>query len=332
MLYVTTKNKHDAYTAYRTLHADRGTDGGLFMPFRMVNLDRQQVLELRDKSFGQCVAETLNRFFSCGLTGWDVEFCIGRYPTQTVDVGHRILVAQTWHNQAWDYAWAERTLAEKLCGDLPEGQVPAWVKIAIRVAFLTGVFGQLLEQGAVSPENPMDVAVPGGDFSIPMSVWYARQMGLPIANIICGCADNSPAWDLLHLGTVKTEENMPAFLEQLICETLGHKEAQRYGEVCADGGVYSLLPVEAEKLRRGMFAGVVSQDRVETLISNVYNTDAYILGPKASIAYGGLLDYRAKTGANRMALLLAERSPVCDGDLVAKAMGITKSELREKLQ
>ena len=332
MLYVTTKNKHDAYTAYRTLHADCADDGGLFMPFRMVTLDRQQVLELKDESFGQCVAETLNRFFACRLTGWDVEFCIGRYPAKTVDVGHRILSSQTWHNQAWDYAWAERTLAQKICGDLPEGKVPAWVKIAIRVAFLAGVFGQLLEQGVVSPENPVDVAVPGGDFSIPMSVWYARKIGLPVANIICGCEENSPAWDLLHLGTVKTETEMPTFLEQLICETLGHREAQRYGDVCAARGVYSLLPVEAEKLRSGMFAGVISQDRVATLISNVYRTDAYVLGPNTSLAYGGLLDFRAKTGENRVALLLAERSPLCDGDLVANAMGITKNELREKLQ
>ena len=332
MLYVTTKNKHDAYTAYRTLHADRANDGGLFMPFRMVRLDRQQVLELQDKSFGQRVAETLNRFFACRLTGWDVEFCIGRSPAKIVDVGHRILSSQTWHNQAWDYAWAERALAQKICGELPEGKVPAWVKIAIRVAFLTGVFGQLLEHGAVSPENPVDVAVPSGDFAVPMSVWYARQMGLPIANIICGCVDNSPAWDLLHLGTVKTETGMPAFLEQLICETLGHREAQRYGEVCAARGVYSLLPVEAEKLRSRMFAGVISQDRVTTLISNVYRTDAYVLGPQASLAYGGLLDFRAKTGENRLALLLAERSPICDGDFVANAMGITKNELREKLQ
>ena len=332
MLYVTTKNKHDAYTAYRTLHAERANDGGLFMPFRMVQLDRDQIMELKEKTFGQCVAETLNRFFACQLTGWDVEFCIGRYPAKTVDVGHRIVSAQTWHNQAWDYAWAEQELAKKLCVELPEGKVPAWVKIAIRIAFLTGVFGQILEQGTVSPENPVDVAVPGGDFSVPMSVWYARKMGLPIANIICGCGDNSPAWDLLHLGTVKTEEDMPAFLEQLICETLGHGESKRYGEACADGGVYTLLPEEAEALRAGMFAGVISQDRAETLISNVYRTDAYILGPQASVAYGGLLDYRAKTGANRLAVLLAERSPVCDDEMVSVAVGIAKSELREKVQ
>ncbi len=331
MLYVTTQNKHDTNTAHKTLFADRSGDGGLYLPFRMVTLDRQQVLELKDKSFGQCVAETLNRFFACRLTGWDVEFSIGRYPAKTVDLGQRILSSQTWHNQAWDYSWAERALAQKICGCAQE-QPSAWVKIAIRVAFLTGIFGSLLEQELVSPEAPVDVAVPGGDFSIPMSVWYARALGLPIANIICGCLENSPAWDLLHLGTVKTDGAMPAFLEQLICETLGHREASRYADICSRGGTYSLLPVDAQKLRQGIFAGVVSRDRVGALIPSVYRTNSYILGPVTALAYGGLLDFRAKTGENRQALLLAERSPLCDGDFVANAMGITRDELKEKLQ
>ena len=332
MLYVTTRNKHDAYTAHRTLLADRAPDGGLYLPFRMVTLDRQQVLALADKSFGQCVAETLNRFFACQLTGWDVEFCIGRYPIKTMDISHRIVVAQTWHNQAWDYAWAERALAQKLCADMVCQQPSAWMRIAIRVAFLTGIFSELIRQGIADPDHPMDVAVPAGDFSIPMSVWYARHMGLPVANIICGCEDDSAAWDLLHLGTVKIDGNMPAHLEQLVCETLGHGEARRYSEVCCNGGVYSLLPVDAEKLRGGMFAAVISKDRICSVISSVNRTSGYILGPKAALGYGGLLDFRAMTGENRPALLMAERSPVCDGDLVAGVMGITTAELKERMQ
>ena len=329
MLYATTRDNHDAYTAHKALTENRAPDGGFYVPFRMPQYSLEEIESLKQKSFGQCVAEVLNQLFGTTLTAWDVECTIGRSCARINPMTQRIVVAEVWHNLDWNF----KSTVSGILSLLTEEKIPSdWAMIGIRIAVLFGLFGKLMRKGLVDMKNPMDIAVMSGDFSAPMAAWYARQMGLPIANIICGCADNSPAWDLLHLGTVKTEGDMPAFLEQLICETLGHKEAQRYGEVCADGGVYSLLPVEAEKLRRGMFAGVVSQDRVETLISNVYNTDAYILGPKASIAYGGLLDYRAKTGANRLALLLAERSPVCDGDLVAKAMGISKSELREKLQ
>ena len=333
MLYLTTRSKYDAYTAHRTLCADQSPDGGQFVPYCMPVMDRVQILELSEKSFSQCVAEVLNRFFSCRLTGWDVEFCIGRYPVKTEDISHRMIVAQTWHNQAWDYAWAERALAEKICGgELPAGDPSAWLKIAIRIAFLTGIFADLIRQGIADPEHPVDVAVPAGDFAAPMSVWYARQMGLPIANIICGCQGDGTEWDLLHLGTVKLDEDMPVHFERLICGTLGFDEAKRYSDACRDAAVYSLLPVDGEKLRRGVFAAVISNDRLEATILGAHRTSGYVLGPKSALGYGALLDFRAKTGDNRPALLLAERSPVQDAEYVASCMGITAEELKETLK
>ena len=333
MLYVTTRNRHDAHTAHRTLCSDRAPDEGMYVPFKMVELSRQQVLDLGQMSFGQCVAETLNAFFACNISGWDVEFCIGRYPAKIEDVGHRVLAAQTWHNLVGDYAWAEKSLAEYICGDnMPREGATGWVKIAIRIAFLTGVFSELIRKGVTDPDHPLDVAVPAGDFSIPMSVWYARQMGLPIANIICSSEENGCIWDLLHLGTVKADEPLPEHLERLICETLGQDESVRFAQICAMEDEYSLLGIDAEKLRKGMFAAVISKDRLLSMIPSVYRTSDYILGPGAALAYSGLLDYRAKTGENRKALLLAERSPMCDCDLVARIMNMTVPELRAKMK
>ena len=333
MLYVTTRSRNDAFTAHRTICSELAPDEGMYLPFKMAELDRKQVLELGEISFCQAVADTINRFFTCNITGWDVEFCIGRYPAKIVDVRHKILAAQTWHNQAWDYAWAEKALAERICGaSMPFSGATGWVKIVIRMAFLTGLFGELIRKGAVDPEHPVDVAVPSGDFSVPMSVWYAKQMGLPIANIICGCADNGAVWDLLHLGAVKTSENMPAHLERLICGVLGQEEAVRYSQICALEEEYSLAPFAAEKLRKGMFAAVISPDRLAGTIPSLYRTSDYILGPAAALAYSGLLDYRAKTGETRPALLLAERSPVCDKEFVARAMNMSVLQLKEILK
>jgi hypothetical protein len=299
----------------------------------MVQMDRKQVLELGQMSFGQCVSEILNQFFTCNITSWDVEFCIGRYPVKIEDVGHRVLAAQTWHNLVADYAWAEKSLAEYICGSsMPPEGATGWVKIAIRIAFLTGVFGELIRKGIADPEHPVDVAVPTGDFAIPMSVWYARQMGLPIANIICSSEESSFVWDLLQWGTVKTDEDVPEHLERLICGVLGQEECVRFVQTCAMQEEYSLLGIDKEKLRKGMFAAVISKDRLVATIPSVYRTRDYILGPAAALGYSGLLDYRAKTGENRTALLLAERSPMCDCDFVARVMNMTVPELRAKIK
>ena len=45
------------------------------------------------------------------------------------------------------------------------------------------------------------------------------------------------------------------------------------------------------------------------------------------IREGSLLDYRAKTGESRNVLLLAERSPTCDVERVAKFLRTDTSEV-----
>ena len=77
MLYLTTRDKFDTYTVYRTLHEDTAPNGGLFFPFRLPAVSLET---LKGKTFCECVADVLNLFFSAGLTGKEVEFSVGRYP------------------------------------------------------------------------------------------------------------------------------------------------------------------------------------------------------------------------------------------------------------
>ncbi len=81
MLYVTTRNNRDAYTAQRVLRENRGPDGGLYVPFREPVFSREEIDALKEKSFHQCVAEVLNRLFITKLTRWDVEFCVRQHPS-----------------------------------------------------------------------------------------------------------------------------------------------------------------------------------------------------------------------------------------------------------
>ena len=325
MLYLTTRDKSDAFTAHRVLRENRGQDGGFYLPFRMPSFSQEELLTLKEKSFGQCMADMLNLFFSCHMTGWDVEFSIGRYPVKLAGVNQRVVAVQLWNNQASDFQKLERTLTDKLCGDV--GNAPSWVTISIRIAALFGAYGELLRTGQVQPEMAFDVAVPTGDFSWAMAVWYARQMGLPVANIICGCYQNSAVWELLHLGEARTDE-LPEELERLVFGTLGIEEVKRY---CGQTGTYRLLPADLERIRKGLFAAVVSQERVDAAIPSVYRTGGYILGPSGALAYSALQDYRARSGESRLAILLEDRSPLLDSKTVARAMGITEQELKQKI-
>ena len=67
------------------------------------------------------------------------------------------------------------------------------------------------------------------------------------------------------------------------------------------------------------------------VISSVAKTDRYALDGYAAAVYGGVQDYRAKTGENRSALLIAQYDPADDAGSIAEALGITEAQLREKI-
>lgn len=345
MLYVTTRNKNDAHTAHKTLTADRGSCGGYFVPFQMPVYSAEEIEGLKEKSFGQTVAEVLNLFFNARLDGWDVDFSIGRYPVRLVSMSRKVMVAETWHNPDWDFARMVRNLASRIRGNDDSKGVPSdWAWTSIRIATLFGLYGELLRQGVAGNDQRIDVAVIAGDFSAPMAAWYAREMGLPIGNIICSCNENCAVWDLLHHGQMRTDMiavptntpecdiGLPASIERLIYGQLGAGEVRRFLEACSEGRDYILNEEQLAQLRRGFSSAVVSQKRMETVIHNVYRTCTYLLDPYSALAYGGLQDYRTNAEEGRNALLLTERSPVCSAATVAKAMGITVQDLKERLR
>ena len=331
MLYVTTRNQREQYPALRTLGQDYGPDGGAFVPFRLPYFGREEVEVLRHMSFGSTMAMVLNRLFLPWLDGVELDFALGRMPVKLTEMSHRIAVAELWHNIHFHFDWIVGELTRRLRVESQQGlPVTAWAELAARIAALFGVFGQLQRTGAVTFDQGMDVAVASGDFTMPMAVWYARDMGLPVCNVIC-CDESSAVWDLLHHGQVRTAEKLPEGLERLIFGRLGEEEALRYVRICRRGGMYAPGEEELTLLQQGMFASVVSARRRARTIANVYAAKGYLMGPEAAMAFAGLQDYRATAGEGRLALILAQRRPADDLETVAGAVGMDPAALKARL-
>ncbi len=338
MLYITTRDKRDAHTAYRTLTQDRGPDGGFFVPYRMpvLNMD-----DYRNCSFGQTVADILNRFFAARLTGWDVDLAVGRSCVKLVPMNYRLWTAELWRNQGQSFDWIVQTLNARLRDG---GHEPTeWVRIAVRIAVLGGIFGELCRSTAADAVHPVDVAVAAGDFSAVCALRYAREMGMPVGTVICASNDNSSVWDLLHQGQLHTDAavistglpemdyQLPPGLERLVFASLGYDGCRDYVDACRRGGLYAPGEDGAAALSRGLYSTVVSRRRMEDIIRSVHRTSTRILDPHAAYAFGALQDYRAKTGESRPALILSEHTPARSG-IAAAALGLNAQALKQLLQ
>ena len=315
MLYVSTRNNSDAYTAHRALHECNAPDGGYYFPFRLPYLSADELYAIKKQSPGETVAYILNLFFGLRLTGWDVECVIGRFPFQIVPMNYRLLMAEVWRNpgESWDYLL--RNLYGLLLGKKGNSVMPAgWALIAIEIALLFGVYSA----ADSLPENGLDIAVTAGDFSDVISVLFAKDMGFPVNVTICVFNENGAVWDLINKGELSTgvtavktsipelDHAVPDYLEYLPFRCFGSSEVIRYTDACERKANYYIDDEYLHQLNHDLFAAVVSTSRVELIKSSMYRTNQYNIDPYTALAYGGLQDYRAYTGISKDTLILSK--------------------------
>ncbi len=341
MLYVTARDHRDAYTAHRALTQDRADDGGLFAPLHLPRLSDDRIAEWISDSFGSTMAQILNLFFGSGISASQVEFAVGRKPVRLKPLSHRIVFAETWHNPGEDWHWCARRLSRLLLSRYGKDICSEWMGVAVRIGMLFDAYGQLCRKGIVQMGEPVDASFVSGDFSGPMAARYARELGLPIGEIICCCNENNGLWELLHQGSFSTNAvavntplpeadiAVPASLERLVFACGGTGESAAYLEICRRGGEY--VPGEAllKRMKSGLSVSVVGSERTANTVRTVFGTYDYLMDPATALAYAGLLDYRATRGAGRYALVLSPCAPGKFPERTASALKIPVSDLKQ---
>lgn len=314
MLYLTTRDHRDAFTAYRALTEDAAKDGGLYIPMRLPLFDQASLSPLVENPFSETVAAVLNQFFSANLNAWDIECCIGKDPLKLSVVGRKTLIAEVWHNYGRSYEYAVSSISDRLLSPL-KAPVSSWTRVAIGIAFAFGMFTELCRNDIIDQCDAIDVCVPDGDYSLPAAMLYAKQMGLPIGKIIISSGANSAIWDLINHGqmsTVLLNCVQKLAMERLICCTVGQNEVVSYSAACDRHGVYSVPEDKMDALPGVLFGSVVGKERIRSTIDNVYNSNGYVLSENTALCYAGLQDYRAKTGQGGLAVLFGASRPESD--------------------
>ena len=313
MLYRSTRNKLDSFTAYRALRLNNGTDGGIILPLRVPALDETAIEQMRNADFLQNVAEVLNLFFDTEFTAWDMESTIGKTPVHMVECGQKVTLSQYWKNPASQFAYYQQSLFARLC---PERDIKPtlWAKVAIRIALIAATVLSL-------PEKEADVAVNSGDFEQVLAAYYCRKMGVTIRKILIACNENSNIWDFVYRGTIHSNVSLqntaypaqdkviPNLFEAYLFLAYGQEETQRFLKAVADKQDYQ-LPEEMEfPANDNLFVSVVGQERIPVVISSFRSNNGLSVNPYTAFSLGVLQDYRAKAGESCLTVVFEEAAP-----------------------
>lgn len=308
MLYLNTRNKADSFTAHKVLHTKTLADGGLFVPMNLPTLDDISLASFERMGFGEAAACIFNLFFGTKLSGWDVDFAVGRQTLDLVSAGYKVCLAESWHNPAGSHEYLVQKLHQLVTGERCAAQdVNMWFRTTVDIAILFAVYGKYCRQEIYE----FDIAVETGDLQQLLAVRCAQKMGLPIRKIILGSIDGDGVWEFFsHGGYQRNRKYSPVGLEALLWLEFGYGEAAEYASSMDRRSIYKLNDVRLAMFKHGVFATVVGDNRAANIVESTIRTNNYQMELSTARAFAALQDYRAKTGKNKNTLLFARNMPV----------------------
>lgn len=308
MLYLNTRNKADSFTAHKMLHTKTLADGGLFVPMNLPALDDISLASFERMGFGEAAACIFNLFFGTKLSGWDVDFAVGRQALDLVSAGYKVCLAESWHNPAGSHEYLVQKLHQLVTGERCAAQdVNMWFRTTVDITILFAVYGKYCRQEIYE----FDIAVETGDLQQLLAVRCAQKMGLPIRKIILGSIDGDGVWEFFsHGGYQRNRKYSPVGLEALLWLEFGYGEAIEYASSMDRRVIYKLNDVRLAMFKQGVFATVVGDNRAANIVESTIRTNNYQMELSTARAFAALQDYRAKTGENKNTLLFARNMPV----------------------
>ncbi len=161
-----------------------------------------------------------------------------------------------------------------------------------QIVYYVAAWRQLRFQGGLGPGGLMHVAVPTGNFGDILAAKYAKEMGLPIATLVCASNANKVLADFFATGVydrqrqlVKTESPSMDILVSSNLERLLHMAAGGDGQrvaflmrQLAQDGSFEISEHEQQYMR-DFAAGWCSDAAARSMIAEVWRSDSVLIDP-----------------------------------------------------
>ena len=144
-------------------------------------------------------------------------------------------------------------------------------RLVPQICYYVYAYAQLLKDGKITEGEKINVVVPTGNFGNILAAFYAKNMGIPIAKLICASNENKVLYDFFQTGVydrnrafhLTTSPSMDILissnLERLLFDLSGENDAEiQIGHRDTADRVkliQQLQPIAAGRLPNGGCAG-----------------------------------------------------------------------------
>ena len=195
-------------------------------------------------------------------------------------------------------------------------------RLVPQVVYYVYAYAKLLENEEITSGEEINVTVPTGNFGNILAAYYAKQMGVPIAKLICASNENKVLYDFFQTGVYdKNREfiltSSPSMdilissnLERLIYTVAG-QDAKKNSELMAqlkEKGSYEITPEMKERLS-DFEGGFATEEETKETIRTTYEKTGYVMDTHTAVAYAAAEKYRAESGTKNPMVIVSTASP-----------------------
>jgi len=195
-------------------------------------------------------------------------------------------------------------------------------RLVPQIVYYVYAYAKLYAKGEIAKEEPINVVVPTGNFGNILAAFYAKNMGVPIAKLICASNENKVLYDFFTTGTydknrefmLTTSPSMDILissnLERLIYRIAGNdavKNAELMRMLVSEGA-YEITPDMKANLA-DFYGNYASESETAETIKNLYEQTGYVIDTHTAVAATVYRKYQQDCGDMAKTVIASTASP-----------------------
>ncbi len=195
-------------------------------------------------------------------------------------------------------------------------------RLVPQIVYYVYTYVHLVAEGRIRDGEKINVTVPTGNFGNILAAYYAKNMGIPIAKLICASNENKVLFDFFSTGIY--DRNRPFILtrspsmdilissnlERLIYMTAGNdsEKCRELMEQLSKDGKYEITKEMSGRLS-DFCGGYASEEECTDMIRDMYSECGYIIDTHTAVAASVYRKYRKENADDTVTVIASTASP-----------------------
>lgn len=195
-------------------------------------------------------------------------------------------------------------------------------RLVPQIVYYVYAYVKLLNEDKITDGEKINIVVPTGNFGNILAAFYAKNMGLPVAKLICASNENKVLYDFFRTGSYDRNREfmltsspsmdilISSNLERLIYRIAGNDAVKNADFMAALSGDGSYQITDEMKAQLTDFYGnYASEEETAGRIKELYENTGYVIDTHTAVASSVYKKYKNETQDETKTVIASTASP-----------------------